>query len=640
MKLMRCECACWGILNRCKLTIWMIDMSSADKECKTILDNIAEAIMQAEIVYDSEGKPVDWRILDINPAQESLSGILREKSVGQLAGNVYGTEVVQHFLALFSRVAATGTAVTTEVQSPFSKRQYMLHVFSTVKGKFTTAATDITEHKEKEESLRKLNRTQKALSAVSEAIIRATDESSLLHTACHILADIGGYRMAWVGYPEDDKDKRVRPECAAGFEEGFLDKVEITWSDTELGAGPTGKAIRSGKPTCACDLLTDPCYAPWREEALKRGYASMVAIPLVADGQTLGILDIYSNRTDAFDNEEVRLLTELCDDLAYGIMSLRNREERNRALEALRESERRYRRIVTAAQEGIWEFDTDCKIIFANQRMADMLGYTIDELLGTTIGDYMDAAAKKETDWHLQRCKKGITERFDLRFRRKDGSDLWAIMSSAPIVDDGKLTGTLGLVTDITGHKKAEREKIELEAHKREFYKRTILAATGGKLVITEPEHIKKIAGPAIACWDVKDAAGQRKVRQEIIEIAEPAGMDSTKLDDLILCAGEAMSNSIKYAGSGKVCLHHTLDGLMVVDSDQGPGIEALALPDVALKRGYTTAISLGMGYKEMLALADRVYLASGPKGTTLAIEVKLQVVEPLRELASLPETW
>jgi GAF domain-containing protein len=105
-------------------------------------------------------------------------------------------------------------------------------------------------------------------------------------------------------------------------------KKAILKKQISHGQGPTGRAIRSGKPSIARNIPTDPNFAPWSAEALKRGYSSSIALPLISNGQTFGALNIYSTSPDAFTKDEVYLLTELADDLAYGIIAVRTRTER------------------------------------------------------------------------------------------------------------------------------------------------------------------------------------------------------------------------------------------------------------------------------------------------------------------------
>ena len=197
------------------------------------------------------------------------------------------------------------------------------------------------ERRRAEERLRRVNRAHRALSTSNEALVRATDESALLQQICRIIVEDAGYRLCWVGYAEEDPARTVRPIAQAGFDEGYLKAAGISWGDTERGRGPTGTCIRTGEIQIVKNIATDPRLAPWRADALRRGYASVIAIPLVAEGRPFGALTIYSSEIEAFGDEEVRLLTELAGDLGYGIVSLRTQAERKRAEaeEAARERE-------------------------------------------------------------------------------------------------------------------------------------------------------------------------------------------------------------------------------------------------------------------------------------------------------------
>jgi signal transduction histidine kinase len=176
------------------------------------------------------------------------------------------------------------------------------------------------------------------LSACNHALIHAENEASLLNRVCQIIVEKGGYKLAWVGFRQRDQKKTVRPVGQAGYEEGYLESLHITWANRERGRGPTGRAIRSGEPSVARDILNDPSFAPWRAEALKRGFASSIALPLAIRGETFGALNIYASEPDAFDTKEVNLLGELAGDLSFGIIALRGRVEQESAETALRKT--------------------------------------------------------------------------------------------------------------------------------------------------------------------------------------------------------------------------------------------------------------------------------------------------------------
>jgi polar amino acid transport system substrate-binding protein len=181
------------------------------------------------------------------------------------------------------------------------------------------------------DDMKRAERTLRALSACNESLVRATDEQSLLQQICDLVVNIGGYRMAWVGYAEHDERKMVRVVAESGFEDGYLDTVNITWADDERGRGPTGTAIRTGKVAVCHDATNDPRFAPWRENALARGYRSTLVLPLKNGEEALGAISIYAADTTAFDEAEQHLLGELADNLSYGITALRARAERMRA---------------------------------------------------------------------------------------------------------------------------------------------------------------------------------------------------------------------------------------------------------------------------------------------------------------------
>jgi PAS domain S-box-containing protein len=194
---------------------------------------------------------------------------------------------------------------------------------------------DISMRKRAEMELHRVNRALKVLGESSQAMARAVDEKEFLAEVSRMIVDVGGYRLAWIGFAEDDEKKSVRPVAQAGFEDGYLEKADITWADTPRGRGPTGTAIRTGRTTVSKNILKDPRFAPWREEAVKRGYGSSISLPIRMGEKVNGALNIYAMEPDAFHAEEVNLLEELAGDISYGLTALRNKFEREKAEEAL-----------------------------------------------------------------------------------------------------------------------------------------------------------------------------------------------------------------------------------------------------------------------------------------------------------------
>lgn len=190
---------------------------------------------------------------------------------------------------------------------------------------------DITEQRQAELALSNSNRALSAISACNEALFRSASESDLLNAICTLIVEIGGYRMTWIGYAENDAAKTIRPVAKHGFMDGYLDGRRFSWDEhSEFGRGPAGNAVRSGLPQAHPDLLNIPQLAKWRESARQRGYHSIIALPIRSGRLTIGVLMIYAEQRDAFTDGEIALLQDLAEDLAYGIETLRTRTERDR----------------------------------------------------------------------------------------------------------------------------------------------------------------------------------------------------------------------------------------------------------------------------------------------------------------------
>ena len=181
------------------------------------------------------------------------------------------------------------------------------------------------------------NRIIQMVSECNEALVRSSNETVMIREVCRIILNRGRHVMAWVGMAQDDELRSVRPVICVGSNIDYITNMRISWADNERGRGPTGSAIRLGKPIIGRNFAKDPELAPWREEALKRGFNSSIALPLTHNGKTFGALTIYSKHPDFFDNQQARILGELAENLAFGIMAIRTRKELQDRSQQLRE---------------------------------------------------------------------------------------------------------------------------------------------------------------------------------------------------------------------------------------------------------------------------------------------------------------
>jgi PAS domain S-box-containing protein len=411
----------------------------------------------------------------------------RPATAGRLAASAEGHRRVHRIEKRFLR--KNGDVIWTDISTVFVPAAENTHGF------FATVVVDITERKLAEANLARLNRTLRTLYQCNQALVRATEERELLQSVCKILVEIGGLRMAWVGYRDLDEEKSVRPIAEAGFEEGYLKKVEITWAETEKGQGPVGRAIRTGTACWTRDNLTDPLMAQWRSEALERGYASSISVPLLYLGEAFGALTLYASEPEAFHQETIEQYTDLANNLAFGVMALRTRDQRIRAEseirqlnaslerrvtertlelaqseERLRESEERFSRafLASPALMTIARLD-DGKFVEANGAFVRWFGLERERILGYNSRDLglwvnLDDRSKFWADL----ARDGSLRDVECNFRTHRGT-IHTMLVSAEIIEVNREPHVLGFFLDITERKRVESELLRMLAKEKEL---------------------------------------------------------------------------------------------------------------------------------------------------------------------------
>ncbi len=199
---------------------------------------------------------------------------------------------------------------------------------------------DITARKRSEASLKRLNRALRTISECNEALVRATDIKQLLDGVSRILVRNGGYGGVWVGLSGNGAKGEIRPAAQEGVSDEFLERINHAITAPEQAGCPIRRALLTGHDHFARDLANNPDCGECRELAVKSGFVSLAVLPLNAAGKTLGVLNLYASERAEFDDEEIKLLSELADDLAYGIMALRSQTESKSLQEQLLQSQK------------------------------------------------------------------------------------------------------------------------------------------------------------------------------------------------------------------------------------------------------------------------------------------------------------
>ena len=328
---------------------------------------------------------------------------------------------------------------------------------------------DITESKQAELALRATHRALQMLSSSSIAINRIHDEDSLLAEVCRVAVDVGGYRMAWVGYAGDDAEKIIRPVAHAGHEQGYLKDIELCWrEDRPGGQGPAGRAMRTGMAQQTGDIRRPEHKFHWSEQAVRRGYLSALVLPLCSEQHPFGVLCLYAGEVQEFAPEEVRLLQELADNLAFGIFILRARLAQRRTEEAARKAAAQLHEqasLIDMAPDAIVVRNRDRTLRFWNKGAERLYGWTAQEVLGKTMEAQMYPDPGQFIAMFEQVVAAGESWTGELVQRASDGTALHVEAHSTVVRDEhGQPNGMMSVITDIRERKAAREEILRLNS--------------------------------------------------------------------------------------------------------------------------------------------------------------------------------
>jgi PAS domain S-box-containing protein len=396
------------------------------------------------------------------------------------------------------------------------------------------------------ESLSRVNRALKTFSGCNQALIRATEELQLMKDICRTIVEVGGYKVAWVGIAENDDWKTVRPVAQWGDREGYLTRLDMSWADTDRGRGPTGTAIRTGTTRIVQNILFDPTWGLWREEALKHGFKASISLPLMNDGHPLGALVIFAAEKKAFGKEEVKLLEELAQDLSFGLATLRMNAERKKV-----EKERKLlASVVEQSMEGIMLLDTDGTIKYANPALKNITGHAPEQIMGRNIitfegdeqtGEFYHAiweALSKgyaRTGQFLQKGKEGDFYEIDAR--------LWSISDSVGAVNHAVL------IRDVT-------HEVHLERQLRQAQRMEAIATLAGGIAHDFNNNLASI----ITCTEMaRDDVAPDSPLRELLDVVLKSSYRGRKLVKQILtfcCQGEQERQPVQIEPILNECLN------------------------------------------------------------------------------------
>ncbi len=566
---------------------------------------LLESAPDAMVIADRKG-----RIVLVNAHTEKIFSFERKELVGQALGMLFpewaGVQpgargpwdflVAQHGRKTLEMrgLRRDGTQFPAEVR---------LSPIETVEGVLVSCGIrDVLKRKRVEEELRRVARALRTVSNCSQALVRAQSEQELLESVCKNLVEVGGYRMAWVGYAEHDEAKTVRPVAHAGFEEGYLALARVSWADDPWGCGPTGSAIRSRLPAVIRSTESDATFSLWREEAAKRGYASSIGLPLQPGSHVWGALTIYASEPDAFDDEEVKLLSELAGDLAFGIETIRARAERKRAEAALRQQAA----LFDQSYDAVLVWDVHGPITFWNLGAERLYGIPREEALGRACQELLHTTPPGGVEAFLQALERDGRWEGELEHRRRDDRRI-IVETRIVVIRDAEGAHVLETNRDITERKQAQeglaRRSKELERSNADLEQFASVASHDLK------EPLRTVASFVQLLQRRYEGKLDAQADEFIAFAIDGASRMQKLIDDLLAFSRVGTRGGEFQSVECEKALRAALQNLTVAIQESGAGVTAEALPTV--RADVTQLVSL---FQNLIGNALKFHGAEPPR--------------------------
>lgn len=282
--------------------------------------------------------------LECNTPMERFFGVGKANIIGKTDYDFLGRELADFFREHDLKAIAAGKPCINEEWVTFARDGYR-GLFETAKtpmydeaGKLIGVlgiAHDVTERKNIEAKIVRLNQAYRLLSRVNEAIVRSQDRNQLFKAISDAAIESGLFRFTWIGMLDETW---VVPVIHAGIEAGYLSgKYKIFLDDERTGYGPTGRAIREGRHVVCQDIEHDPSMEPWRDEAMKRGLRASAAFPISEAGRVVGAINVYATETHFFVPDIVKLMQELAADISFSLDFFAGKARREEAEAGLKQ---------------------------------------------------------------------------------------------------------------------------------------------------------------------------------------------------------------------------------------------------------------------------------------------------------------
>jgi PAS domain S-box-containing protein len=417
------------------------------------------------------------RLMDANPAGLALLGYAVEEIPTLTIASLLDASDVLRAQDAIAQVVQTGTLhdtlefdlrrkdgrkVTMEVKASLIVRDGKPYASPGI-------SRDISGRKQAEAEILRLNRLYAVLSHVNQTLIRAVTKEELFRQVCKIAVENAGFQavvIAWL----DPETKAVLPVAHAGGPESALQNIKVFADSRPEGHGPTGTAVREGKPCVINDVLADPRTALWHDQSREAGVHSAGSFPIRVGGAVRGTLSLYANEVNVFREKEIALLSTVAENISSALDGFEETKRKQKAEALLKSSQESNGVVLHETGQAVFDCNLASGVISWNGASREVLGHILEDTQPLTVSVWRQSVHPDDRDKLARTVDRAIKQRhryqIEYRVRCKDGvyefvEERGSFFADA-VSETHRLLGTISNISERKAFEEHLREQARL----------------------------------------------------------------------------------------------------------------------------------------------------------------------------------